>query len=720
MEGARSEYPSNELSGSVTGPVVQAGPVHGGISFQVQPQPVTGPDVKPDQVPATTVPFVNRESDLAWLDERFGGGGAAGSGVEVGVVYGLRGLGKSSVVSRWAERCRERFPDGQIYVDFAPSAGRSGGGDVSDAVWRCLRALGVGERAIPAALEDRRALFRSRSAGRRLLIVCENVSDSGQVRALVPKGRGSALLATSHGRIGELAYDGYGLLALGPFDRRSGLALLADRCGAAAVAEDPQAAARLVELCGGHPQALSVLAARLVNSPRLTMSRLADELAQETGRMAALSVGAGEEYSVSAAFDLAYDELAPDAARMYRMAGLIPGRAFDAATAAVAAGTDRRSAESLLDALEAARLVEALEDDRYRFHELARLHARERAAAEEPQEARRAVLERVATHYLVLTAQADRALGEDRLRIADLTGFLPDACGPFGAGDAPLSALDWLEAEHLAILAVLRDGSDAGLHTLVWQLAEAFTVLFFRHRHLAVWEEALRLGAGAAAACAVPAAEARLRSLLSRPLMDLERFPAARTELDAAMACAQVSGDAVLSASVLEFDGRYWDRFDVERAIAAYRRSAELNRQADERRGEAIATYFLGCALDARGEHAAALETLHRAHRALLACQDHRMAARALLARGRALAHRGDTAAAKAALGEAAGVLREQRAEHYEAQAREELARVLHSEREHPAAVRAEVARAAEIYEAEGHPAAAGMRDWLDRLAGEG
>ncbi|MFE5731889.1 hypothetical protein ACFQ7A_13430 [Streptomyces sp. NPDC056528] len=48
-----------------------------------------------------------------------------------------------------------------------------------------------------------------------------------------------------------------------------------------------------------------------------------------------------------------------------------------------------------------------------------------------------------------------------------------------------------------------------------------------------------------------------------------------------------------------EFDGRYWDRHEPVRAVAAYRASLELNTRAGEARGAAIATYFLGCAQDA-------------------------------------------------------------------------------------------------------------------------
>ncbi len=177
----------------------------------------------------------------------------------------------------------------------------------------------------------------------------------------------------------------------------------------------------------------------------------------------------------------------------------------------------------------------------------------------------------------------------------------------------------------------------------MWQLAEAFTVLFLHHRHLGDWRESLELRAAAAAEALVPAAEARLRSLLSRPLMDLGEYEAARRELDTAEACAEVADHLVVRASVQEFSGRYWDRTDPARAMEAYRSALDLSTAAGELRGAAIASYFLGCAQDAAGDHRAALDTLRDAHQQLTAREDPRMAARVRMAIGIAHNHLGET-----------------------------------------------------------------------------
>lgn len=716
------EQARNAMSGTVHGPSVQAGRIYGGVHFTVQGPPPSGPGVKPDQVPPVMIKVFNHAAPFAQVNSHLTDDPDASARVGCGVLFGLPGIGKTTLACWWAHKTRHRFPDGQIFIDFAALRAKAGG-DTAEAVAMGLRSLGMDDAHIPKSLEERAAHFRSLSADRRILIVLDNVNQPAQVLTMLPKGPGSALLATTGKKLGELAGHAR-LIGLDPLEKADGLDLLTHLCGDA-VAADRGAAGALVEFCGGLPKALHVVAARLNTSSRLTVRCLVDELADEANRLAGLALG--EEHSLSAVFGVTYRDLPPEAARAYRLLGWVPGETFDAGTAAAAVDRDTRTTQRLLDALEAARLLDVTADGRFRFHRLVLLHARECAEGEEPVGAQRELVERVATRYLALTAFADRAVREDRLRIADLTGFLRQASNPFAAHDADdandpdnadngLVPLDWMDAERDNILAVLRTATAHALHHHVWQLAEAFTPLFFHIRYLLPWKESLELGAAAAAADGVPAAEARLRSLLSRPLMDLGEYEQARAALESAVACAEVSGDTVLRASVQEFFGRYWDRVDASKAVRAYTRSLELNVQAEEWRGAAIARFFLGCAQDAEGDHAAALQTLQRAHQELTARADLRMAARADAAIGAAHERLGDTDAAIVVLSRAVDALRKTKASHYEAQTRVRLADLTERTGGPRAAVREHLARAFAIYEKGGSLEAQDLRKRIDGL----
>ncbi|MGW4321094.1 NB-ARC domain-containing protein [Streptomyces sp. NPDC004684] len=724
------------VSGGVNhGPAFQGSHIHGGITFNVQqtPAPAAGGPVRPDQVPLVTVPFSNRRAELAALDETLGAPAGGARAVAVDVLDGLPGVGKTAMAWQWAARVRELFPDGQLYVDFAalrdqvtPLTGP--GGDVSEALAMCLRSLPGGDLGMPDSLAERTNLFRSRTAGLRLLLVLDDVNQPGQVRALIPKGPGSAVLATSQNRLRELAvHEGARLISVGPLDEHGGLELLKDRCGAAAVEAEPEAARRLVELCGGLPVALQVVAARLVTDDGVTMAELAAELGDEAGRLAALALD-GEESEVSAVLGPTYRLLPPGPARLYRLLGWLPFGVFDAGVAAVAAGIDTGGAKRHLRVLVRASLVEPMSDGRYRMHDLVRLHARERAAEEEPATELAALAERVGGHYLVLTAFADRALRKERLRIAPLADLLREAADPFAAPGGP-PPLEWLDTERPAVLAVLRTAVRHELYTLAWRLAEAFTVLFLYRRYLGAWQESLELGIEAAAAAVARArtpgelaeamaGEARLRSLLSRPLLDLGERERAGEELAQAVARAEASGHLVLRASVQEFLGRYLDIVDPPAAVEAYRRSLELNERAGETRGAALATFFLGRALDARGDHREAMALLRRALGELENREepDRRMAGRVRAALGVVHGHLGETEeairelrAAVAELGAASKGMQ------YEAQALEQLAGVARRAGGRTELVRECLSRAADIHEALGDRDRA--RELRERLA---
>ncbi|GGP36055.1 hypothetical protein [Streptomyces abikoensis] len=698
--GATAGDTSNHFAGRAE-TVVQARKVTYHHHHAPEPPPVT----VPHQVPPSTPRFVNRVDELAdmdgWLDPD------AGGPPRIAVLSGLPGVGKSTTARRWAETARGRYPGGELYVDFAELRGPTGGGaDVSTGLARCLRALGVEDRYLPATLGELAGLYRSRTAEQGVLVVLDDVTHPAHVSALLPAAPGSAVLATSGRRLGELVLDGARLLPLDPLDADSGSRLLAELCGPARIAAEPEAAARLVEGCGGLPVALHLAAARLLTHRRLTVAALAAELEAESGGLAALSLDPAN--GMSALLGIACRDLPADALRLYRRLGLLPGRGFDAETAAAADGTDPATARRLLDVLDAASLLEDAVRDRHRLHDLVRRHARDRAESDEPVAEREAALGRIVDHYTVRAAFADRAVMGNRLRITDHDELLTGHEDPFAGPGARDTALDWLEAERADALAVLRAAAAHGLDRRAWQLAESLTALYLHHRHLADWIESGTLGAAAAARTGDRAAEARLRSLLSRPLMDTGDHDRAREELETATVLADASGHPVLRASVREFSGRYWDRYDPARAVRVYEDSLALNVAADEPRGAALARFFMGGALIASGDREAGLAALTESYEALSALGDVRMAGRALAALAR------HTESAEA-LERAAEMLEKTRAGHYEAEVREELAGLLERSGDAEAA-RGHLSRAVELLAAGGSPRAGELRERLSGL----
>jgi DNA-binding SARP family transcriptional activator len=112
-----------------------------------------------------------------------------------------------------------------------------------------------------------------------------------------------------------------------------------------------------------------------------------------------------ERAILSGAPDLRSHSNGADAARVFRLAGLLEVPDLGVSTVAALADLPPRHADGLLDLLVAVQLMENDVPGRYRLHDLLRLFARERAAGEEPEPERAAALLR-ALHHCVDTARA--------------------------------------------------------------------------------------------------------------------------------------------------------------------------------------------------------------------------------------------------------------------------------------------------------------------------
>ncbi|MDT0310456.1 NB-ARC domain-containing protein [Streptomyces sp. DSM 44917] len=686
-------------------------------------------------MPPSTPWFVDRAGALAWWSDLLGR--TERRPACVAVVSGMRGVGKSTLVRRMAEEAGSRFPGGQFHVNLLDWRGEAGSVDVSGALRGCLRALGVTEPFLPTALPDLTGLFRTMTARSSVLVVLDEVTEPAQVEPFVPKAAGSVVLAVSDARLAELVNVGaLPLPVVRPLERTDALELLALRCGQDLVAADRVSAENLVEWCGGLPLALDLIAGRLTLDPEQTLSDLIAELAEDGAPLDDSALR--ETRAVTSALTAVYRNLPERCRRLYAGLALFPGSEFDADIAAVIADVPPAAAGRLLRVLEETSLIThagAPEDRRYRFYELARTHALAQAE-ERPGAERRAALRRVVEYFRVRAACADRAVMADRYRVADHATLLAGVEDPFAGGDGAdgddgedggdgkAAALAWLLRERGNALAVLRAAVAEGLFTAAWQLAEALTALYLNHRFVRDWIESGELGIEAAA-CerdgGNEAAEARLSCLLSRPLADDGQLERARALMERAVPLADRTGDLVLRASAREFLGRLWERDDPERAIALFGECARLNARAGERRGVALAEYFVGCAETGRGRHRAALDRLGHALGQFLALRDgkgdQRMAGRALVALGRAHLGLGHGAEAGQSLSEGADLLKGVGAVAYELPARRLLADLAQAEGDDEAE-RAQLARMLGLLIAGGSPEAAAVRERLDALGG--
>lgn len=457
----------NIFSGEALGPVVQAGSVTGGIHFH---QYSSGPAV-PKQLGAPPAHFTNRQNELTELDRAWALHGDRSGLV---VLSGLGGVGKTAAALQWLHKNREQFTDGLFYADLTGGhAGHARPEDPSVVLGGWLRALGVTADELPVGLGQRAVWWRSLAADKAIAILLENPWTAAQVRALLPASARSMVVVTTRRRLAALLADGARFVDVAPMEAEDSTRLLEQTIGNERVAVESAEAMELAELCGGLPIALAVTAARLAVRPRSTLKAVAAQLRHERRRLQVLS--RGEEASVRSAFDVSYSELPPEARRVYRAFGMHPGPEFGLAAAAAAAGLPHSDVEETIETLLDAHLLDEVAADRYRFHDLLWLHAREKADTEESREQRTAVVLRIVECYLRF-AQASCRILTPHLRGANYSYTNPELTEP--DFPEPAMALTWLEDERGNLVAAVDAAVEYGCFAAAWQLAYWMWPLF--------------------------------------------------------------------------------------------------------------------------------------------------------------------------------------------------------------------------------------------------
>ncbi|MGY4925815.1 BTAD domain-containing putative transcriptional regulator [Streptomyces sp. 900105755] len=349
------------------------------------------------------------------------------------VLSGMAGVGKSALALHVAHQLRDRFPDGQLYVNLHGATPGMPPLTPGQALAALLRDLGADPRHIPEHPDAAAALLRSLLAPTRTLLLLDDAANAAQVRPLLPGGPGCAVIVTSRSPLAAL--DGACRFPLGPLTGEDSAALLRAVSGRAEIG----AGHPLVGLTGRLPLALRVVAARLAARGALTPEVLAGQLAATEDRLRHLEY---DDLSVRRSLAVAHDALAGsdrvpdrDAALVLRHLGALDLPTYGAPLIARLTGTDERRAEAALDRLVDVALLEETAYGRYIPHDLVRDFARELADGTDGSDG---------------SDGSGRAGGTDGVHGADRT-------------EAALTALRWFAAvAERALLAILEPGRDQG------------------------------------------------------------------------------------------------------------------------------------------------------------------------------------------------------------------------------------------------------------------
>ena len=450
-----------------------------------------GPPGVLQQLPAELATFTGREVELQALFEAARSreaAGAAPSGIIA--IEGMAGVGKTQLALRAAHEFLRAgwFTDMQLYVNLRGFDPGHAPADAAEVLAAFLRQLGVPPQHVPTELDELAAMYRDRLYGKQALVLLDNAVSADQVRPLIPAGPGCIVLITS--RHAMLGLDGATSRLLDVFDDFECVELLSRIIGRERVRAEPEAVGAIIEACGKLPLAVRIAAARAASRPNWSLQNVARRLVDTSSRLDRLAVG---DLAVRASLTLSFGQLSapaedtPGAAGALRRLGLWTGEDIAIPAAAALLGVDPATAETLLEELVDAHMLQTASVGRYHFHDLVRLFAAE-LAADLPEDDRAAALTGIVAWYAQATAEVAGNVGRGHVHA------MPERLSPtvpppvFSSSN---SAMSWCDTERVNLLAAIGLAVRCELLDVAWRMPVNLFGYFSAGHLIADWTAAL-------------------------------------------------------------------------------------------------------------------------------------------------------------------------------------------------------------------------------------
>lgn len=497
------------------------------------------------QLPAAAATFVGRRGQLDRLARALTGPRVTGT-PSVVTIDGPPGAGKTAMALRLAHEIKDRFADGQLYVDLHAYSPDGNPARPATVLEEFLLALGVRTGSLPDGVEARAALYRSLLDGRRVLLVLDNALDTAQVESLLPASDGCAVILTSRCRLTGLDVSQDHRVTLGPMTEDESNVLLRNVIGDDRVDEEPLATQALAKRCGHLPLALRIAAERVATHPHHLVCDLVAELGDEQDRLDALVTD--DSYAIRTVFSWSYRDLSGEAARLFRLLGLHLGPHISVGAVAALADIPTAMARRVLDRLVSVHLLEGAPGDQYYMHDLLRVYAAERATAEETAIERRLAAQRVLEWFLRSSYAANHVLAPQRPNPS-----LPEPRFALVLPEFPRyeDALDWCERELPNLVAATRMAVDLGEYETAWKLPAGLWNFLFLRKRWSAWITSHEVGLVGARRGRDRLGEAWLLNNVALAYRELRRFDEARVHLEQALAMRRDIGDRVGQAWTL-------------------------------------------------------------------------------------------------------------------------------------------------------------------------
>lgn len=305
--------------------------------------------IVPHQILPPPPDFAGREDEINGLLEQFS------QGASITGLRGMGGIGKTALALILADQLKDRFPDGQIFLNMQGTS--KSPLKPEDAMAHVIRSYRGADASLPKDLNGLSGLYQTVLSGRKTLMLLDNAASREQVEPLLPP-KGCALLVTSRNKFALPSLEERDLDVLPMEDSKKLLLAICERIG--------DHAEELANLCGCLPLALRNAAYAIKEMPNLTPVGYVERLADFRKRLKL----------VEASFDLSYQLLPDRLKEIWSLLSVFPAD-FDLDGAEAVWQMEEALAENVLGELVRWSLVDFLPSaiggaGRYKLHDLAR------------------------------------------------------------------------------------------------------------------------------------------------------------------------------------------------------------------------------------------------------------------------------------------------------------------------------------------------------------
>ncbi|MGW4830814.1 tetratricopeptide repeat protein [Amycolatopsis japonica] len=391
----------------------------------------------------------------------------AGRDRPVLVVHGPPGVGKTVLAEQIAYSLQDDFVGGVVVVDVPAQ---------EDMLVLVLLALDPGGQ-VPGDRHQRLARVAALLARSRVLLVLDNVRTEESLEDLLRADGDFAVICTSRSRLTGLACDGIESIEVAPLLQKDAAQL------ARSVAErlTPEESDTLATVCGGLPIAVLIASARIKKRPHLSVLDYLAELADPDHGTDELRAG---EKSIERIIEDSYQLLNDEQTRIILALGLLPNTNLAVEVAAAGCSltieefsdSQIRSARRLLDDLVELHLVEQVDEETVRLHDVLYRFARHKAGMMDLEWRNRVI----ANGCLAFAARTELAVGS--IGYVDADARIPS--------ENNTKALAILEQDHAGAVSMVEKATERGLWDEFITLTHALVPAL---QHLGRWGELTRV-----------------------------------------------------------------------------------------------------------------------------------------------------------------------------------------------------------------------------------